>query len=441
MTMKRLTTYLLLGCFACISGYSAEEPAKEKPLVALEGVFNAKDFGAKADGATDDTAALQKCIDAAAEKGGRVYLPPGRYLVQSSLNVKPGVAVLGSNEAPLAIEPLIGTIIMATGGRDNEAAPALFEMGNSSTVKGLTIWYPEQKPKDIHPYPWTFHLVGFDNTVEDVTLINSYNGISVGPEPNVRHRIRSVYGCVLRRGLFVDSCTDIGRVENVQFHCHWWSAASIGGDWDPVYKYMYENCEAFVFGRTDWEYVTNNFVFPAKIGFRFIQTKSGACNGHLTANGADACETSVLVEAIQPMGLLITGGQFVAFNGQNPIELVVAPTCEGSVRLVNCAFWGPSNHNAVIEGKGYVSFSDCYFSNWKKGSENMPLIVAKSGRVQVNNSSFATEQPSVELGADVQHAIIQGNNGVKGVKVINKAKQAIIKDNEEAPIAPPAPNK
>lgn len=403
----------------------------ESKVSSTEGIFSVKEFGALADGQTDDTDAIQQCIDAAAVKGGQVYLPPGKYLVKGSLKVKTGVAVKGAHEAPLAIEPLIGTIIMATGGRDDEKAPALFELGHSSTVKGLTIWYPEQKPADIHPYPWTFHLTGFDNTVEDITLINSYNGICVGPESNVRHRIRSVYGCVLRRGLFVDNCTDIGRVENIQFHCHWWSAKSIGGDWEPVYKYMYENCEAFVFGRTDWEYVTNNFVFPAKIGFRFIKTEHGACNGQFTGNGADACETSVLVEEIQPMGLLITGGQFVAFNGKNPIELVVAKSCTGSVRLVNCAFWGPSNHNALIEGKGFVSFNDCYFSNWKEGSEKMPLIVAKSGRLQINNSSFATAQPSVELGPELQHAIIQGNNGVSGVQVINQAKHAIITNNEE----------
>ncbi|MEW6235438.1 MAG: glycosyl hydrolase family 28-related protein [Candidatus Omnitrophota bacterium] len=427
-----LTVFLFIGILFFAYGIAAGESAPDKSLASMEGVFNVKDFGAKADGQTDDGPAIQKSIDAAAEKGGRVYLPPGRYLVKGSIAVKPGVAVMGSNEAPLAIEPLIGTIIMATGGRNDESAPALFALGHSSAVKGLTVWYPEQKPNDIRPYPWTFHLTGFDNTVEDVTLINSYNGIRVGPEPNVRHRIRSVYGCVLRRGLYVDNCTDIGRVENVQFHCHWWSAKSIGGDWDLVYKYMYENCEAFVFGRTDWEYVTNNFVFPAKIGYRFVKTANGACNGHFTADGADACETSVLVEDIQPMGLLITGGQFVAFNGKNPVELVIAPTCAGSVRLVNCAFWGPSNHNAIIEGKGFTSFSDCYFSNWKEGSEKQPLVVAKSGRLQINNSSFATAQPSVELGPDVQHAIIQGNNGLKGVKVINHAKRAIIENNEEA---------
>ena len=107
--------------------------------------------------------------------------------------------------------------------------PALFELGHSSAVRGLTVFYPEQSATNIQPYAWTFHLQGHDNTVENVTLINSYNGIRIGPEGNVRHRIRSVYGCALRRGILVDGCSDIGRIENVQFHCHWWSAASIGG--------------------------------------------------------------------------------------------------------------------------------------------------------------------------------------------------------------------
>lgn len=420
---------VMVSAMTCFSQGDAGTP--KDLLQTAQSIFSVQEFGAVGDGKTDDAAAIQSAIDAAAQKGGKVVIPAGKYLVSGSLDIKTGVALTGVSEAPMAITPLLGTVILATGGRGDENKPALFEMKQSSTVQGLTVWYPEQKPDNIVPYPWTIHMVGFDTTAENITLINSYNGIKTGPEGNVRHRIRSVYGCVLRRGLFVDSCTDIGRVENVQFHCHWWSSPDTNGNWDLVYKYMGDNLEAFIFGRTDWEYVTNNFVFPAKIGYRFIKTDHGMCNGQFTGDGADSCQIAVQVDAIQPMGLLFTGGQFVSFLGDNPIEIIINPTCTGSVRFVNCAFWGPANHNAVIDSNGYTSFSDCYFSSSKQDAMDKPLLVVNSGRLQVQNSSFATAQPSIQLGPNVKHAIIQGNNGVKGVSIINHAPKAIIQNNEE----------
>jgi len=52
-------------------------------------VFDARrDFGAKADGVTDDTAAIQKTIDAAAVSGEAIaYLPTGRYAIKSALRI------------------------------------------------------------------------------------------------------------------------------------------------------------------------------------------------------------------------------------------------------------------------------------------------------------------------------------------------------------------
>lgn len=416
---------LLLSLFLYSSGYA------DTPL-SLDGIYSVTDFGAVRNGKTDDTGAIQKAINKASEKGGRVYLPPGKYLVAGSIRVLPGVTVFGSNDAPASIGPLHGTIVLATGGRDDEEGPALFEMGSESAVHGMTIWYPEQKPEDIRPYPWTFRLQGNDNTVENITLINSYNGIVTGrPGNNVRHRIRSVYGCVLRRGLFVDFCTDIGRIDNVHFHCHHWSREETGGNWDLVYRYMYENLEAFIFGRTDWEYVTNTFVFPAKIGMRFIRTERGACNGHFTGVGCDACETAVLVEEIQYMGLLFTGGEFVSFNGKNPVEVVVSEGCRGSIRFVNCAFWGPVHHNAVLKGDAFVSFNDCYFSNRNRNVTDKFIIVAESGKLQINNCTFDALQPSIHLKSWVKHAIIRGNNGMHGVLIESEiGDRAIIRDNE-----------
>ena len=55
---------------------------------------------AKADGKTDDTAAIQKALDAAAKQGGVVRLPAGKYLVAGSLKIPEGVALVGSQSGP-----------------------------------------------------------------------------------------------------------------------------------------------------------------------------------------------------------------------------------------------------------------------------------------------------------------------------------------------------
>lgn len=56
--------------------------------------LDAHRFGATGDGKTDDTAALQRAIDATAEKSGGVFLPPGIYL-SGELQIRPGIALVG----------------------------------------------------------------------------------------------------------------------------------------------------------------------------------------------------------------------------------------------------------------------------------------------------------------------------------------------------------
>ncbi|MFH0758637.1 MAG: glycosyl hydrolase family 28-related protein [Bacteroidota bacterium] len=415
-------------------------------------LYSVLKFGALADGTTDNTLAFQKAIDVASVSGGMVTVPAGKYLIKGSLRLY-GVSLKGENLAPRSWEPLNGTIILAIGGRDDERSPALFEMRNSSAVSGITVFYPEQSVDEVHAYPWTFHIGSnspdstvFDCTIDNVTLINSYNGIHAGPYENGRHRINNVFGCVLRRGIFVESVGDIGRIENVQFHCHFWGSKATNGDFWKIFNYMQANCEAFIIGRSDWEYMTNTFVFPAKIGYRFIHTEngtwSGECNGQFSGIAADATQTAIVVESIQSQGLLITNGQFNSHLAGRSTQIIVEKGCEGSIRFTNCGFWGPVKQNALILGNSNVSFLNCYFS-----SNNVSMdpsnpswaIIAENGKLQVQDCTFDATQSDegkrrpegIWLKKGVKHAIITGNNGFNGVSIKNEiGEKAIIQFNE-----------
>jgi hypothetical protein len=430
------------------------------------GVYNILDFGAKPDGTGDCTEAIQDAINAAAGRGGVVQVPVGQFRIDGNLVLKMGVHLAGLNQAPQSWEPATGSILLPTAGRGREDAPAFIEMRSSTSLKGVTIYYPEQTVEDIRPYPWTLQIradpadpkaVGFDSTVENVTLVNSYNGIRTGPTENGRHRLFQINGCVLRRGILVEGTGDIGRIENVHFHSHFWAHPAFAGDWKRVYAYMQQNLEAFIFGRTDWEYVNNTFVFPAKVGYRFIESNGedwgGACNGQFSGIGADACDTCVLVEAIQPQGLLISNGEFNSHRVGRSTQVIVEPGCSGSIRFVNCGFWGPVKNNALLRGSAYVSFTDCYFSNDNHADPGF-AIVAEAGKLQVHHSTFDARsklrkpgnawsaddrrrQPgSIHLKPGVQSAIVAGNNGYYGVNIRNEiGKRAQLADNE--PWQPP----
>ena len=426
------------------------------PPAGPPGAFDVLDFGAVPDGTTDCTAAFQRAIDAAAAPGGVVRVPAGKFLFRGSLVLKMGVCMAGLNGAPRSWEPATGSILLPTAGRDREDAPAFIEMRSSTSIRGVTIYYPEQNVDDIRPYPWTIHMradpaeprqVCFDCTVEDVTVINGYNGIRTGPTENGRHRIRSVHGCFLRRGILVDWTGDIGRIEDVQIHSHFWAHPAFAGNWDRAFAYMQANLEAFVFGRTDWEYVANTFVFPARVGYRFIETANGAANGQFCGIGADATGACVVVESIQPQGLLITNGEFNSHRVGPSTQVIVEPSASGNVRFVNCGFWGPVSHNAVLRGSSFISFSDCYFSN--DDPEGGASIVAEGGKLQAENCTFGAvsrrrrpgnawaedgvrRQPTgIHLKPGLRGAIVRGNNGYYGVEVVNEiGDKAIISENE-----------
>ena len=233
----------------------------------------------------------------------------------------------------------------------------------------------------------------------DLELLNPYQGIDASQ--NERHNIRNVTGQPLRRGIWVDAIYDIGRIENVHFN-PWWNSHS------KVYQWQTANGEAFIFGRVDWEYVLNTFCFGYHVGYKFVESSTGACNGNFLGIGADDCNRAILIEQSAPYGILIANGEFTSFHGDDPTMLDVHATNTGVVRISNSAFWGPCNQIAKIAGNGTVGLSDCTFVEWGSREERA-AIQATSGSLLVRGCEFRQRKRHIFLGKSVERAVITDN--------------------------------
>jgi hypothetical protein len=403
---------LFLGSTAGLGAWiGATNQASAEQSKAAELYIDVRKYGARGDASTDDTSAFQRALDVAHhDGGGTVYAPPGRYLFRGTLMMPEGVTLRGSfswvpshngirdNGQPKPGDD--GTAFFVDSSRGSEDGTPFLTLNTNSSVCGLSVYYPEQRTDaEPIPYPWTIAMRGKNPAVFDVELLNPYQGIDASQ--NERHNICNVTGQPLRRGVWVDAIYDIGRIENVHFN-PWWNSHS------PVYQWQTRNGEAFIFGRSDWEYVLNTFCFGYRVGYKFMETSTGGCNGNFLGIGADDCNRAILVEQAAPYGLLIANGEFTSFHGDDPTMVEVCSNNKGVLRISNSAFWGPCNQIAKIDGQGTVGFSDCTFVQWGKEAPRA-AIQAVAGSVLIQGCEFRENKPHILLGKGVARAVITSN--------------------------------
>jgi len=400
---------------------------------ATDTEFNARDFGAVADGKSDDTKAFQSALDKAASKGEVVLVPAGQYKLNGVLTIPDGVTLKGIAEGPVMANPRRGTMLLAYAGRDQEESQPFVTLLNNSTIKGLSIYYPEQIVTNIHPYPWTIRIKGNRSNIIDLNFVNSYNGIDCGSVYHGQDYIRNIYMCAMRRGIYIDRIVDIGRVENVHIHPSSWS--QMGVSEGPIHDFQVNNLEGFVVGRCDWEYMVNCFVIWAKVGFRFIETKGDPvgndpqANILITQSGSDVGPLAVVVEKTQyHCGVSFENCQFM--DG-----FLIEEGNRGPIKLTNCGFWGWAESlegtHIVNKGTGTVYLTACNFNakNWIEchWKPEIPFIKIENGTLQIMNSRFQDNgnKPNahIYLGEKVKSAVIIGNSVEGGdLHVTNKSK-------------------
>ena len=390
---------------------------------------------APADGAADATEAIQSAIDEAAVAGGGVvFLPAGRYLLEGRLTLKEGVTLRGDWARPGEPEAAEGTVLMPVADPGLPDAPEAITLQRGSGVREVTVWYPRQDPASIVPYPWTFRTsrdVGGDNyTIHNVTLVNAYQAIRIGPEWNELHTVRNVYGTPLKTGIWVDTTTDIGRLIDVSFSPSFWAESQLPGA--PITAGALEALREFIrregvgldMGRSDWEYIYGVQVDGYGIGFKFRQGQRGTTNAVMFGCKAIDCGTGLRVEHLNGIGLSATGCSFEA--EQHAVHGL--PSFGTIVQFNTCSFAASDGPCALLEGHGWLTFQNCSFDEWQ-----MSAIDAPSGNVVALGCEFTTPGVQAILGPGVSHARLLGNRLEGGLRVNNNAARADVQIAQGGP--------
>lgn len=442
--MKNIIAILITLFVSCAASFAVE--------------LNVMDFGAVADGKTDNTAAFQKALDTASKAGGgKVKVPSGTYLIAKHLDISYNTTLIGEWEAPPAptkLNPttmqvdngvnakdaiLAGSVLLAVEGAGDEKGVPFISMQRNATLKGIIIYYPNQVyDKAPVPYPWTVGGAGDNISIIDCLFVNPYMAVDFGTQPCGRHFIRNLYAQAIHKGLFVDKCYDVGRLENIHFWPFWSAHVLTGLDTSELGKWMDKNATAFTLSRSDWEYVSNCFCISYYQGFHFKSTGAdGPGNYLLSQSGADGCDIAANFEELQ-------GHSGVSFsNSQLFGRILVNEKNNGMIRFSSCGFFGAAvvkekadTEVIKIDGQARVSFDNCHFYAIHGKTATPVFIRQVGGRLNVNNSlyivnSFLDPIPLVIEKGAISTIYAQNEHYTTKRVVNNKGKSGriIVKDN------------
>jgi Pectate lyase superfamily protein len=191
-------------------------------------------FGAKGDGSSDDTAAIQSAINATAGSGGgSVVFNVARYFTGGNLIVPAGVVLCGAVEGPFddgsGVNPGVTTIaptLLVT----NSSAPFITLNGLGAGVTDLLFHYPNQvhnSASSPNVYPYTIVAKAPGTKVVRSMTSNAYNFLDI---ESGRVIAQDLFIGAYNIGINIDHANDHVTLRNVMHSVFWDS-------WEPPPSY------------------------------------------------------------------------------------------------------------------------------------------------------------------------------------------------------------
>ena len=377
-TLRGASAAVFLGVLAGATGTAGAsgDPAGGPASVDARGA----PYLAAGDGRADDTQAIQAALDSVGKAGGGcVLLPTGTYLVKSHLVVPAGTSLVGVGRAPeLYTDKATGTTLLAVEGAGREDGPAFITlMGPNSVLQGIKVLYPNQviaiAPSRI---PGLCEGGGDNVSLIDVLLVNPYLAVDLATMGGSRHYIRGLYGQPLLKGIWVDKCTDIGRIHDVHFWPFW-------SQDKRILDFTEANATSLILQRADWEVVENFFSWGYHVGIELSASADGSTNGQMSDIDLDGVDIGIDARSTQQPGVSISnlaiandkrGTSRIAIWGRggasagsqarhlNGLDYTEPNTVVLFVR--GGSFWGQLDRVVKWENPGLISLSDSRLVPW-----------------------------------------------------------------------------
>lgn len=332
-------------------------------------IFDVQDFGAKGDGVTDDTAAVQAALNRAVSLGGIVTIGRLRCLLNSSINVPVGVTLRGDYGnpgitplAPAALAPNYYTmpcqIMLGAGATINLASSCALE-GLIITRAGLAMAPPDVAAALalVASYNGTaIAASGADIGMHDLLLLGHTQGIfsnwdsPTAPQTGGRCIIERVRGdCT--NGILITNSYDIASISD----CHFWPFLTVlpGTETNNAWA---RSGIAFDAQDAEWCRYIRCFGYGYQTTYRALNAKSTSYTS-CDADGSQSGEVvnNWLVSGTSDPVLLIgcTGNSATVSLLVNQDQTAVPTELPTSVRTTSCRFAAVACCVRVAQGSYY----------------------------------------------------------------------------------------
>lgn len=348
----------------------------------LGDIVSVKDFGAKGDGVTDDTAAIQAALNSLGVSGGSIVIPNYmKCVVSSNLTIPANCHLVGphkfvgspKNNASAPYNNIGGTIILS--------ASATITLSGGSSISGLLIYrYGMVFPSiDATSFAGTAITINGDDASIFSCMILGFN-LAVYSNGYQRQRIEYLLGDNVN-GIEITQCADIAYISN----CHMWPFATIAASGGVLIRtgkayYLHDLC--------DWAKLTNCFSFGYYRGFQV----SNANSITLLSCGTDNLFSNSQGQNPNSIGIAILGSASdnrligCQTSAQDTAGVYIATNAGLVTSITNHFAWWNNQHGIFIDTGGDVSINGGFIRN----SPNAITVNNATSKVSVDGVRFNT---------------------------------------------------